>query len=432
MQRQQLAGEQHERKLEDRQLDPVRGHRAESRTRASAARQNAPPRWPRSTSKPRGCSTGLEGEAREARLRLLASSPTTASPSTSCARPSRRTGSRCCRSSACSRGRRGAAHRGRGRRAGRDRRGLPAAPVAGARPGGRRPTTRPSTPSATSRPRSGCGSSATPAFPRTGILEVARLLGMTMSQLAAANRRLVADAFLQEGDTEYEVATRFAEAARAFMPADRRPAARTRSRLHLREQIRHDAFGQAELSSGRAAARDDVTVCFADMVDFTQLGETLDPEALGDGHRAPRRARRGRRRAPGAAGEADRRRGDVRRPGARRRWSRRRSSWSRPRAPRARTSRCCAPGSRPRRGAPPRRRLVRAPGQPREPDHGDRAARTACSPSEAVHDALADDYAWSFAGSRRLKGIDGSVKLWRCRRADRLRRVTRRPVRQTS
>ena len=36
----------------------------------------------------------------------------------------------------------------------------------------------------------------------------------------------------------------------------------------------------------------------------------------------------------------------------------------------------------------------------------------------AVHDALADDYDWSFAGSRRLKGIDGSVKLWRCRRAD--------------
>jgi adenylate cyclase len=36
----------------------------------------------------------------------------------------------------------------------------------------------------------------------------------------------------------------------------------------------------------------------------------------------------------------------------------------------------------------------------------------------AVQDALAREYAWSFAGSRRLKGIDGSVKLWRCRRRD--------------
>jgi adenylate cyclase len=38
--------------------------------------------------------------------------------------------------------------------------------------------------------------------------------------------------------------------------------------------------------------------------------------------------------------------------------------------------------------------------------------------TEAVHDALSDGYAWSFAGTRKLKGIDGSVKLFRCRRAD--------------
>ena len=116
--------------------------------------------------------------------------------------------------------------------------------------------------------------------PDEGILEVGRLLGMTMSQLAAANRRLVADTFMREGDTEYDVASRFAEAARAFLPliGDSLPYVFA---VHLREQIRHDAFGQAELSSGRAAERDEVTVCFADMVGFTQLGETLDPEALG-------------------------------------------------------------------------------------------------------------------------------------------------------
>ena len=39
--------------------------------------------------------------------------------------------------------------------------------------------------------------------------------------------------------------------------------------LHLREQIRHDAFGVAELSAGRVAAAGEATVCFADMVDFT-------------------------------------------------------------------------------------------------------------------------------------------------------------------
>ena len=38
--------------------------------------------------------------------------------------------------------------------------------------------------------------------------------------------------------------------------------------------------------------------------------------------------------------------------------------------------------------------------------------------AEEVRDALDDDYDWSFAGERRLKGIDDRVKLFRCRRAD--------------
>jgi adenylate cyclase len=37
--------------------------------------------------------------------------------------------------------------------------------------------------------------------------------------------------------------------------------------------------------------------------------------------------------------------------------------------------------------------------------------------SEEVHDALAEDYDWSFAGEKKLKGLDGEVKVYRCRRA---------------
>ncbi len=36
--------------------------------------------------------------------------------------------------------------------------------------------------------------------------------------------------------------------------------------------------------------------------------------------------------------------------------------------------------------------------------------------TEQVRDALVASYAWSFAGSRRLKGIDGAIKLFRARR----------------
>ena len=194
-----------------------------------------------------------------------------------------------------------------------------------------------------------------------------------MSQLAAASRRLVADTFMREGDTEYEVASRFADAARAFLPliADSLPYVFA---VHLREQIRHDAFGQAELSSGRAAERDDVTVCFVDMVDFTQLGETLDPEALGSvtgrlGELAAAAVEPPVRLVkligdaamfvgpePGPVVEAGARAG---REGRRR----------------GRRLPAAARRARPRGGAPSGRRLVRAPGQPREPDHGDRAPR---------------------------------------------------------
>ncbi len=251
--------------------------------------------------------------------------------------------------------------------------------------------------------------------PDDGILEVGRLLGMTMSQLAAASRRLVADTFMREGDTEYEVASRFADAARAFLPliADSLPYVFA---VHLREQIRHDAFGQAELSSGRAAERDDVTVCFVDMVDFTQLGETLDPEALGSvtgrlgelaaaaieppvrlvkllgdaamfvGPEPGPVVEAGLQLVEKAADEGDE-------------------------FPLLRAG------------------LARGEALPRGGDWYGRPVNLASRitaiarpdsvlTDPAVHDALEDSYDWSFAGPRRLKGIDGSVKLWRCRRLE--------------
>jgi adenylate cyclase len=36
--------------------------------------------------------------------------------------------------------------------------------------------------------------------------------------------------------------------------------------------------------------------------------------------------------------------------------------------------------------------------------------------TQEVHDALADAYHWSYAGSKHLKGIDSEVRLFRCRR----------------
>ena len=249
--------------------------------------------------------------------------------------------------------------------------------------------------------------------PDEGILEVARLMGMTMSQLAAANRRLIADAFMREGDTEYDVATRFAAAAKAFMPLIGESLEYVLS-LHLREQIRHDAFGLAEVSSGRASSADQVTVCFADMVDFTQLGETLDPDALGSVTGRLGELAAGVVESPvrlvkliGDAAmivgpepqpvldaalemvEAAEREGDqfpLLRAGVAAGMALPRSGdwYGRPVNLASRITTIARPGS------------VLA--------------------SEDVRDALADGYEWSFAGSRKLKGIEGSTKVYRARR----------------
>ena len=117
-------------------------------------------------------------------------------------------------------------------------------------------------------------------LPEDGLLEQARVLGMAMSQIAAANRALVGEAMLEPGLTEREVAHRYADAAGQLAPLFA-PTMEHLLNLYLREQIRSDVLGQAELASGKVSGRREVTACFADMVGFTRLGEEVTPEELG-------------------------------------------------------------------------------------------------------------------------------------------------------
>jgi adenylate cyclase len=117
-------------------------------------------------------------------------------------------------------------------------------------------------------------------LPEDGVLEVARLLGMNMSQLAAANRSLIVETFLRPGDTEHDVARRFAVAAEGFAPLIAESLGYVLN-LHLREQIRHDAIGAHEVEAGRVDTAVEAAVGFVDMVGFTRLGGTLHPDELG-------------------------------------------------------------------------------------------------------------------------------------------------------
>jgi adenylate cyclase len=117
------------------------------------------------------------------------------------------------------------------------------------------------------------------SIPDDELLAVTRVIGMNMSQLAAASRGLGQRVFSNPGDTELEVANRFATVVEGLGPL-LTPTLEYVLQLHLREQIRHDVFGDREISEGVESGRE-IAVAFADLVGFTKLGERLDPAELG-------------------------------------------------------------------------------------------------------------------------------------------------------
>lgn len=117
-------------------------------------------------------------------------------------------------------------------------------------------------------------------LPEEGLLEVARVSGQAMANVAAATRQMVGEALLRPGDTELALGTRYLEAARRMTPV-MGPMLEYQYRMHLREGVRRDAVGRAERESGRAPGTEEIAVAFADLVDFTRLGEHLSPADIG-------------------------------------------------------------------------------------------------------------------------------------------------------
>jgi adenylate cyclase len=117
-------------------------------------------------------------------------------------------------------------------------------------------------------------------LPEEGLLEVARVIGLAMSQVARAVSQLTADTILREGDSERDVAMRLAEAARGLTPMASEIFDHA-FRAHQLELLRSEAVSSTEVAIGRFSGAQEVTVCFADLVGFTSLGERLDPEEYG-------------------------------------------------------------------------------------------------------------------------------------------------------
>jgi adenylate cyclase len=112
------------------------------------------------------------------------------------------------------------------------------------------------------------------------ILQVARVMGQGMANTAAATRALAAEAFTEEGMSEGELGRVYAEATLELTPLIG-PLLEQTYMLHLREGVRRDVVTRTERERGSLGGASDVAVCFADLVDFTRLGETLPAAEIG-------------------------------------------------------------------------------------------------------------------------------------------------------
>ena len=118
-------------------------------------------------------------------------------------------------------------------------------------------------------------------LPEEGMLQVARTIGMGTARIAAASRELIVRTLMQPGDTESDLAHRFAAAAEQMLPL-LEPMLVYTLQVHLLEEVRRGLIGAADLASGEISGTVEIGACFVDLVEFTKLGEKIAVEELGE------------------------------------------------------------------------------------------------------------------------------------------------------
>ena len=117
-------------------------------------------------------------------------------------------------------------------------------------------------------------------FSEESIEAINRVVGEAMARVAATTVAAFAHAYLRPGDSERDVATRFAALAERLAP-NLEPALIAAYHAHLRDIVRRGVLGATERERGALAEEQQLTVCFADMVGFTRLGAELEAQELG-------------------------------------------------------------------------------------------------------------------------------------------------------
>jgi adenylate cyclase len=118
-------------------------------------------------------------------------------------------------------------------------------------------------------------------FPPEELLRNARTIGMAMARVAEANRELVVRNLSTPGDNERDLANRLAQTAEVMLPLGTDFVVYA-FQANLLEQVKRDVIAAADLEAGEIGGAVERSICFADLVEFTSLGEEIAPEELGE------------------------------------------------------------------------------------------------------------------------------------------------------
>jgi adenylate cyclase len=117
-------------------------------------------------------------------------------------------------------------------------------------------------------------------LPQDDMMAAGRILSQGMAQTAEAIRQVVGNALLEPGVSVVGLARRYLGTVDAMGPVVERMLA-IELRAQLRDSLRNEFVTEAERRAGELADTEHVAVAFADLVDYTRIGETLPPATLG-------------------------------------------------------------------------------------------------------------------------------------------------------
>ena len=249
---------------------------------------------------------------------------------------------------------------------------------------------------------------------REQFLDLTRLMSQAMGNVAAGLMSTFGEALLQPGDNERDLAIRYADSLRNLGPLAT-PTLGHMLNLRMRDVVRNAAVGEAELRSGHLPGAQPISVGFVDIVGFTRLGEQVPPEDLGE---LVRRFERSVEQAIEPPVRLVKTIGDAAMLVA-----------PQPR-PLVDTVLGLVESSRDGEQLLLRGGIAAGEALGRGGDWYGRpvnlasrltsfARRGSVVASKDVHDAVPDEYAWSFAGARRFKGLGEEIPVYRVRARER-------------